>query len=216
MSGRRIIILRHGRTTMNHEGRFQGQLDVELDPVGARQAFEAAVALRAYEPDRLVSSDLRRAADSAKIVGKVLGLPVETDPQLREINVGTWEGLTRAQIHERWPEDFMAWQAGEDVAFGGAERRSEVGARVMGAIERYADELGDDQTLLVTTHGAAMKITVMRLLGLSFEANAAFGGFGNCHWVTLEERMVVGVDGQRWRLIEYNVGPPDTEEGAEE
>ncbi len=93
---RRVILLRHGRTEWNASGRFQGQLDSPLDAVGLAQAAAAGTALKPMRPDALVSSDLKRALDTAAVVGAECGLDVTVDQRLREIHLGAWQGLTRA------------------------------------------------------------------------------------------------------------------------
>jgi len=87
----RLILWRHGRTEWNLVGRFQGQLDVELDDVGVTQAEEAAHRVAAYSPDLIVASDLRRASRTAQCLGALLDREVSLDARLRERSFGTWD-----------------------------------------------------------------------------------------------------------------------------
>ena len=90
---RRVLLLRHGQTSWNAEDRFQGQTDVDLDDVGRRQASRAARLLAALQPHALVSSDLRRARDTAAALATLTGLEAVSDPRLRETYAGAWQGI---------------------------------------------------------------------------------------------------------------------------
>ena len=90
------------------------------------------------QPDAIVSSDLSRALDTAHTVGAECGLEVAVDPRLREINLGAWEGLTRAEARSQFTEEYARWQAGEDARRGGGETYAEVGARCLGVHQRVA------------------------------------------------------------------------------
>jgi broad specificity phosphatase PhoE len=96
-----FLLARHGETEWNREERYQGHADPPLNETGRAQAQQLAEELAAAPIDAVYSSDLRRAAETAEIVGARLNLPVERDPGLREIDVGSWQGLTRAQIDGR-------------------------------------------------------------------------------------------------------------------
>jgi broad specificity phosphatase PhoE len=93
-----ILLARHGETDWNRDLRFQGHADAPLNDTGRAQAGRLAEALRSEELAAVYTSDLRRAAETAEIVGGALGLPVVADPRLREIDVGSWQGRTRAEI----------------------------------------------------------------------------------------------------------------------
>ena len=144
MTAKRLVLLRHGRTASNAEGRFQGHLDVPLDDVGLAQAEAAGGALAGELAEkvaagavRVVSSDLVRARRTAEIVAGHLGVPVTVDPALRERDGGSWQGLTREEIKARHGEEFARWMAGEDLVIGGGEslgqawRRCEAASSVM-------------------------------------------------------------------------------------
>ncbi|KAA9373255.1 histidine phosphatase family protein [Microbispora amethystogenes] len=192
--GRRVVCLRHGQTLWNVEKRFQGHTDIALDETGIAQAARAASLLAALRPTMLVASDLRRAYDTASALGRITGLDVMVDKDLRERGGGEWEGLTRDEIRAGWPVEYEAWEApgGEDVAH--------VADRVAEAVERWAGRLADDGLLVIASHGAALRLGICRLLGLPQELWSALGSLGNCSWSVLEE-------GRRgWRLMEHNAG----------
>lgn len=198
----RVVLWRHGRTHWNAESRFQGGTDIPLDGVGRAQAHRAARDLAALKPVRVVSSDLARAVDTARALAAVAGLPVLTDPQLRETHAGVWEGMTREEIQTADPQRFHEWLAGRDVHAGGGESRSQVGERVAAAVERHAADLTPGATLVVVTHGGATRAGLGRLLELPVDGWAALGGLVNCAWSVLERCEPDA--GRRWRLVEHN------------
>ncbi len=199
---RRIVLWRHGRTAWNAERRFQGQTDIALDQVGVAQAQQAARVLAELSPTRIVSSDLVRARATAQELADLTDLRVRTDVGLRETHAGEWEGLTRAQIDERFPGQMSMWSADPDIRPGGGENRREVAQRVLDAVDRALVGLAPDGTLVVTTHGGAARAGIGALLGLPAEHWAMLGVLANCAWSVLEEGA--GGHGPRWRLAEYN------------
>lgn len=208
MSVTRVVLLRHGRTGHNYARLWQGQLDIPLDDVGRAQAVAAGRGLArrigewqaAGEDVRLVSSDLSRAYDTARAVGAAAELDVEVDKRLREIDAGAWQGLSRAQI-EASPmgAQMAAWRRGEDVAVGGAERRSEAGRRVADCLLELIGDM-DGGTLVAVSHGGVMRGATLTLLGLPGGDWNVLGSVHNCHAVELEP-------GRRWRLLSFNVDP---------
>src|SRR5947208_1264778 len=125
----RVVLLRHGRTEWNATGRFQGQMDAPLDGIGRAQAEAAAVAVAPMRPDVIVTSDLSRAAHTAAAVAAEAGVEPVVDARLREIYLGSWQGLTRAEARAKFPDEYASWQTGEDARRGDGETYAEVGAR---------------------------------------------------------------------------------------
>jgi len=198
--GVRVVFWRHGRTEWNAAGRFQGQTDVELDETGVAQAERAARLLASLRPQLIVSSDLRRAADTAATLARLTRLEVRLEPALRERSGGLWEGLTGAEIGARFPINYAAWRRGEDVAPDGGESSQDVATRVVGAVEKLVADLTDGGVAVVVTHGGAARVGIGRLLGLPAERWSALGALSNCCW------SVVGLRDERWRLLEHNAG----------
>lgn len=194
-------LVRHGRTVWNAEARFQGQAEAELDDLGRAQAERAAARLALVRPSRLVSSDLRRCLDTAMPVASAAGLAVEMDSQLREIDVGCWEGLTRAEVAERWPEEAAAWRRGEDIPRGGGETYRQLRVRVWGALERIvAESLAspEEGPVVIMTHGGAIRAAVAEMLQLPGPALAGLGSLANAAFTVFE----AGTSGTR--LLSYN------------
>ena len=133
--------MRHGETDWNAEGRLQGHTDRPLNAYGRRQATELAQRLAGEGADAIYTSDLARATETAQILGARLGLTVVVDPDLREKNWGTWEGLTGDErVH---------------VEFEG-ESTEEHRDRVMAAVRRIAAR-HPDQRVVVVTHGGSLR-----------------------------------------------------------
>src|SRR6188472_891573 len=150
----RILLARHGETDWNRVGRWQGHADPPLNDAGRSQSAELAERLAGDGIASIYSSDLRRASQTAHVVADRLGLAVVEDAGLREIDVGSWSGLTRAEVQQRFPDGYARWLNGE-IGHDG-ETREELTERVVGAVERIAAE-HPEGTILVVTHGGAIR-----------------------------------------------------------
>jgi broad specificity phosphatase PhoE len=150
----RILLARHGETEWNRLGRWQGHADPPLNEAGRRQAATLAEQLAGDGIAAIYSSDLRRASETARIVADRLGLEVTEERELREIDVGSWSGLTRDEVRERYPEGFARWLAGE-IGHDG-ETREALARRVVGAVETIA-RTHPGEHVLVVTHGGAIR-----------------------------------------------------------
>ncbi|GAA3974208.1 histidine phosphatase family protein [Actinomadura viridis] len=192
---RRIVLWRHGQTAWNVEQRFQGKSDIPLDETGVRQAARAARLLAGLRPTALLASPLQRASDTARALSEIVGLTVRYDPDLMERDGGRWEGLTAAEIRERYPDEHAAWQP------PGGETGAQVAKRVSAALDRALDDLPPTGLLVVASHGAAIRLGMSAMLGLPEETWDRLGGLSNCCWSVLGERRNGG-----WRLVEHNAG----------
>ncbi|WP_158600602.1 histidine phosphatase family protein [Tessaracoccus antarcticus] len=181
MSITKLVLLRHGRTAWNDTRRLQGQADVELDRVGLRQAQAAAHALSTREFSAVYSSNLQRAAVTARAVADVLGLDVSMDKRLQEINVGSWSGKTRSQVEEEFPE-YAAWYTeGRDFRRSASgETEADMLERATPAIDRILKRHRGEEVLVVG-HGFLFSKLLQHLLGLPAGARV-LGSLGNAHW----------------------------------
>ena len=204
MTLRRIILLRHGQTDYNVDGRMQGHLDSNLTAEGHDQAAAAAPVLAELAPDRVISSDLRRAVDTAEVVAAACGLPVKFDARLRETHLGHWQGRTVAEIDRDYPGAIAEWRSDPAWAPPGGDSRIAVVARSRPVVDELEAEFADarSETVLLVAHGGMIAGLVTGLMELPHSTWPSFGGLGNCRWPVLARRD----DHPRWRLAGYNIG----------
>jgi 2,3-bisphosphoglycerate-dependent phosphoglycerate mutase len=158
-----LLLVRHGETDWNRELRIQGSSDTDLNEIGRRQAHELAAELADVELDAVYSSGLQRARETAEIVTAGRGLEVRIDEDLRERGFGSWEGLTRAEIAERFP----------DIQHHDGETDDELRGRVLRAVERIA-AAHEGAQVLVVSHGGALNALWHHAFGERIER------WGNC------------------------------------
>ena len=168
--------------------------------MGQFQAQHAAPMLAAIAPTMIIASDLVRAQSTAHELVKLTGLEVLTDARLRETNCGNWEGLTGDEIRKVDLDNLRQWSMGGDNPAGGiGERRSEVGARGVAAIN--AALVGkDNQRLVVATHGGTARTIIGTYLDLPIPFWSRIGGLSNAQWSILVESP------KGWLLVEHNAG----------
>jgi 2,3-bisphosphoglycerate-dependent phosphoglycerate mutase len=176
----KILLARHGETDWNSERRWQGHSDRRLNDVGRRQARELAETLRDRRIDAIYSSDLLRAVETAAIVGDHLGLPIEVDAGLREVDVGDWAGREVGEIESADPEAFRRWREGRK-GWNGGESYEQMGKRVVAAVVRIAAR-HPAETILLVTHGGSIRACRATAAGLDYAASraSAIGSMGNC------------------------------------
>jgi uncharacterized phosphatase len=174
-----ILLARHGQTDWNRTGRYQGWADPPLNDTGRAQARELADQLRSTPFDAVYSSDLRRARETAEILAEPHGVPVIVEPGLREVNVGAWSGLTRAQVEARFPN-------GERPR---GETREQHTARVLAAAEEIARAHPGERLLLVS-HGGTMRAIRRHV------SDEPFHPIANCAVLELhfrDDRLTAGI-----------------------
>lgn len=176
-----LLLVRHGQSVWNAEGRWQGQADPPLSPLGVRQAAEASARLGTF--DAVVASDLQRARHTADLLARDLGIgPVEVDELWRERSAGEWSGLTRVEIEERWPG---ALARGERPP--GFEPHDSIVQRAVMAVALIHRRLPGAQVLVVT-HGGVIR-AIEQHLGEDAGLLANLGG----RWVHVtDQRMRLG------------------------
>ncbi len=202
---RRIVLLRHGVTPWNADGRYQGQTDIELAETGHQQAKAAARALgTTFSVTRLVSSDLMRARQTAAYVAEETGLEAAYDPRLREVCAGEAEGMDRAQILERFCEMPASWEP-----YGG-ESWPTVAARFAAALNDVAETVASGETVVVVAHGGAIRQGLAAFLGWDPSVVTTLAPLSNCAWIELVSREPAFgmVPAAPWRLATYGMGAP--------
>ena len=159
------MLVRHGQSTWNREHRIQGQLDPPLSAEGRRQAALLAQRLSSRRFVGLYASDLKRAFETAEVLGATLGLAPEPRVRLREVFLGDWEGLRTDEIAERFPKAWASWveEPDWDVVPGG-EGADAFDARVAAELDEIVarHEHGE---ILVVTHGSVIQVALHRIVG---------------------------------------------------
>lgn len=162
MSTLEVCLVRHGQSVSNAEGVWQGQGDSPLSDLGHTQVEALGAALLEQQFDLVLSSDLSRAAETAKAAG----VAVEHDRAWREIDVGDWEGLTMEQVVERFPEQIAALKDRRTFAIGGGESWPEVFQRADASLRALRERMPDGGRAIVFTHGGIIAALLSGLLGV--------------------------------------------------
>lgn len=157
------LLLRHGQTAMSVEKRYAGLSDVPLTATGVAQAAAAAACLADAGLDVIVTSPLLRSRETATAVGAACGAPVVTDEGFRETDFGAWDGLTFAEVRERWPSEMSAWLADPAVAPPGGESFDQVRPRVLEALVRVLSGHAG-QRVLIVSHVTPIKTLIAHAL----------------------------------------------------
>lgn len=203
MTGRRLLLLRHGRTAWNDARRIQGQSDAPLDATGHDQAHRVAPVVAAMRPAVLWSSDLSRAADTASYVAAEAGLVLVRDPRLRETMLGERQGTTHEEYAARHPEEHAAFLRGDFDVVPGGEKSVAVRSRMVEVLRDLLAAVPDGGLGVAVTHGHAAKHAVAGLLDWPVEAHLGLRGMDNCSWAELDEAG----PGEPLRLRAWNRAP---------
>jgi len=199
----RVVLWRHGQTDWNVENRFQGHSDIPLNKVGHYQASEAAQVLAALRPDRIISSDLIRAQETAAALAALTDITVEINPNLRETDGGLWEGKLASENRATHGELFANWYEGGDEPAGvTGERRSDVAKRAVAVIEKETTNFSG--TIVFVTHGGTVRSVLGSILKLPIAQWGVIGGLSNACWSILE--LTKHHTGSKWYLAEHNAG----------
>ncbi|KUI34438.1 histidine phosphatase [Mycobacterium sp. IS-1590] len=209
-------MLRHGQTGYNAGSRMQGQLDTDLTDLGRHQAVAAAEVLAKRRPLAIVSSDLRRALDTAVTLGEHAGMPVVVDVRLRETHLGQWQGMTHLEVDAVAPGARLAWRDDSRWAPPGGESRVDVAARSRPLVDELIDEHGQwgldqagdgsDRPVVLVAHGGLIAALTASLLDLPVDHWPILGGMGNASWVQLSGHSAADAAAAeiRWRLDVWN------------
>lgn len=162
-----VYIVRHGETEWNVEGRTQGTSDISLTDKGRIQALRLARRLRNMPITAIYCSDLKRAVETASIIGRELNVLWITTPLLREACFGEWEGHTIREIEDLFPGQLSRWYQDHDFCAPGGESLSCVRERIVKFIGQIkALEIGQDEGILVVSHALTCKVLIAELMGL--------------------------------------------------
>ena len=150
-----IFLARHGESDWNVEQRFQGHTDRPLTNRGREQAHAQADLVAGQEIDAIYTSPLTRARETAEIIAARAGLEPVALPELREVDTGSWSGLSRADVEARFPAGFARWRSGGS-GWEDGESYEEMAERVIGALRTIAEEHPGGRVLLIS-HGGPIR-----------------------------------------------------------
>jgi broad specificity phosphatase PhoE len=159
-----ILLARHGQSDWNAARRWQGRADRPLTEKGREQARALAERLAHIELEAIYSSNLRRASETAQAVAAEQGLDVVELPELREVDVGSWSGLTREEAERRFPDGFLRWREGFE-GWDDGESYTEMTKRVLQAVREIARRHREGPVLVVS-HGGPIRAIHAAALGL--------------------------------------------------
>jgi broad specificity phosphatase PhoE len=196
----RLYLVRHGQTAWNHTGRIQGHTDVPLDTVGQQQAQQVArwLAERVHAPLAVYTSDLQRALQTAEAIATRLNVPLHPTPALRERHWGAWEGLTREEVIERYPNHHFTYLYDP---LGGTPPEAEPMTDFWDRVQQFAHHLYEQHSegeLIVVGHGGSLRIML---------CDALAGDIQTYRRIRLDNTSVSAierVDGRIWvALLNY-------------
>jgi broad specificity phosphatase PhoE len=194
----RVLLARHGETDWNRHGRWQGQTGPGLNDLGRRQADALADRLaRGERIDAIYTSDLSRTVETAQIVAERLGIPPVPESALREVDVGSWAGLSREEVRASDADGYARWLNGQS-GWEGGETYDELHARSVEAVMRLV-ERHPDGTILAVTHGGVVRAVAAHAVGLERHDRRRIIGAANCSLTIVQ----MGMDG-RLSLVAFN------------
>ena len=184
---RRLIMLRHGQTVYNATRRMQGHLDTQLSERGLEQARAAAEFVAPLNISKIVASDLSRAADTAAIISDALGLPLTTDPRLRETHLGQWQGKSHDEVDGEHPGARALWRNDATWAPPEGESRVEVARRARPVVDELLAEYDEwrDSAVLLVAHGGTISALTASLLGFDVAQYPLLKSLGNTNTARL-------------------------------
>lgn len=164
---KKLYLIRHGESEWNALKKIQGQQDVPLTEKGTKQAELTGKRLIKEDIKKIYSSDLKRAYQTAKIIGNILNVEVIPIKELREINFGIWEGLNSDILESKYPKEHELWlKQPEKLKIDGAETIFEVQKRAMESINKIISDNDNEDNILIVSHGATLKTIILGLLGV--------------------------------------------------
>jgi phosphoserine phosphatase len=162
----RLVLIRHGETDWNIEGRYQGQADPPLNPNGVAQSYQLAEELKDIQLDLLYSSPLQRAWQTARIISEQLHIPLFNEPRLMEIHQGDWQNRLRSEIEDLYPYLFRRWESEPwEVSPPNGETLMQVQERVYAALDEITSR-NVDRTIGMVCHRIPIALIKMRYQGL--------------------------------------------------
>ena len=194
----KIYLVRHGETQWNSEGRFQGQIDIPLNDIGISQALATARASLRLGLTALYSSPLKRTIQVAQHISSITGIPINLDPGLMELNLGSLEGITGNDMRRNWPEVWNQWRLDPSlVSMPKGESLINLSDRSWKSFENIQQTHTDDAQIAIVSHNFAIRCICAKILKMPLS---------NFHSMTLSLSSITTVELFRnsWRILRYN------------
>ena len=193
-----IFLVRHGETEWNNQGRFQGQVDVTLNPTGIAQSLDIAKASFTWNLSAIYASPLIRTMQIADEIGKQIGLPVMSDNRLMELSLGELEGITGQEMRNNWAEIYESWRTDPGyTTLPGGESLSELQKRGWDFFLEKESQHQHDPAILFVSHNFTIRCIISHLLGIPWSH------FHMTH-LDLSAVSVIETDGNTRKLKRYN------------
>lgn len=194
----RLILVRHGETPWNVTLQYQGQTNIPLNERGSEQGRRAAERVAPYQPIALYSSDLSRAWQTAELIAARTGLTPVAMPELREIDVGQWEGHTPEELYRRFPEHMAEYRRdpARTVRLGG-ESYAQLQARALIALKQIEERHAYGEVIVAVSHGGTIRALLCHVIGLDL------GNFGRM-WLDNGSLTELRMGRSGWRLLRFN------------
>jgi len=161
-----IILARHGECRGNREGLFRGRSDFPLNELGISQAKELAKELQQFKPDKIFTSPLSRAKQTADIIGQISNKEVEVRPDMNNIELGPWEGKSKDYIAQQYPEEWKTWiNEPEELKIPGMEPLEQLKLRVREDLDSLIEQYYG-KNIVIVSHRAVLKPLIASCLGI--------------------------------------------------
>ena len=162
----RLVLIRHGEPEQEIQGKCYGSLDIGLSEKGRSRVHAKLSSVQNFSAAALYASPLKRAIETAAIAGTCLGLQATINPELREINFGSFEGLAYSEIEQRYPREFKLWmEHPTDAKFPGGESFTEMKVRVLKFME-FLLSTHHQETVVIVSHGGPNRVILGEALGI--------------------------------------------------
>jgi broad specificity phosphatase PhoE len=201
----KIVLVRHGATDWNLEGRCQGATDRELNTVGVRQAEEIAASLSRESIHAVYSSNLRRARQTASVISDPHKLPVMIEEDIRELDHGQLEGLTFSEIKESYPDFLQRWRTEPaEIQVPGGERLADVAERAWNGLNRIVERHSSAETIVVVSHNFPISGILCRITGTDLNNYRSFHvdpcGVTRLHYESANIWSITHINSRRYGL----------------
>ena len=198
MSDKYIFLVRHGETKLNKASVFRGHLDIELNETGLRQAAAAGERFKEISIDKIYSSPLQRALQTAEAIASHHKLEIERREEFNDMNLGIWEGMEKAAVAEKYPDQWDLWVNNPtELKIPNGETLNDVSTRAFSGLSKIVSEDSHDKIVIVT-HRIICKLLILNIFGIGLN------GFWKIHQDTCCINLFKFNTDFGWSLVKLN------------